>query len=150
MNNVAVIYRMQGKYAEAEALYRQTLEIQRRTLGPEHPYTLLSMGNLADAEGLLGRYPESEALFSKTIEMCLRLGPGHPFTLPPFQTSQPCTSDRVTTSSRGPMPRRSSQGDGTKRNDRDPGPLPSGPSPRMDRAALSGVGQAGEGGRVDE
>ena len=38
---------MQGKYAQAEALYSQTLEIQRRVLGPEHPDTLMSMNNLA-------------------------------------------------------------------------------------------------------
>jgi Tfp pilus assembly protein PilF len=35
MNNLAVVYDDQGKYAQAEALYSQTLEIQRRVLpGP--------------------------------------------------------------------------------------------------------------------
>ena len=40
MNNLADVYDEEGKYAQAEALYSQTLEIQRRVLGPEHPDTL--------------------------------------------------------------------------------------------------------------
>jgi non-specific serine/threonine protein kinase/serine/threonine-protein kinase len=44
MNNLAKVYWSQGKYARAEALYGQTMDIQRRVLGPEHPGTLLSMG----------------------------------------------------------------------------------------------------------
>jgi hypothetical protein len=30
----------QGKHAEAETLFRETLEVQQRVLGPEHPHTL--------------------------------------------------------------------------------------------------------------
>ena len=37
MNNLASVYFEQGKYAQAEALYSEALEIQRRVLGPEHP-----------------------------------------------------------------------------------------------------------------
>ena len=44
MNNLAVAYYFQGKYAQAEALYSQTLEIRRRVLGPEHPNTLTVHG----------------------------------------------------------------------------------------------------------
>jgi non-specific serine/threonine protein kinase/serine/threonine-protein kinase len=47
MNNLANVYQYEGKYAQAEALFRQTLEIRRRVLGPEHPDTLGSMVNLA-------------------------------------------------------------------------------------------------------
>ena len=47
MNNLANVYDVQGKYAQAETLDSQTLEIQRRVLGPEHPDTLRSMNNLA-------------------------------------------------------------------------------------------------------
>ena len=51
MNSLAGDYYSQGKYAQAEALYSQTLEIQRRVLGPEHPDTLTSMDNLAEVYG---------------------------------------------------------------------------------------------------
>ena len=37
MHDVAGCYEGLGKHAEAEALYRQTLEIQRRLFGPEDP-----------------------------------------------------------------------------------------------------------------
>jgi hypothetical protein len=47
MNNLAGSYNDQGKYAQAEALYSQTLEISRRVLGREHPDTLMCMGKLA-------------------------------------------------------------------------------------------------------
>ena len=47
MNNLAIILKGQGKSDEARKLHEQTLEIQRRILGPEHPDTLRSMHNLA-------------------------------------------------------------------------------------------------------
>jgi hypothetical protein len=46
VNNLAELYRLQGKYGQAEALHSQTLEIERRVLGAEHPETLRSMYNL--------------------------------------------------------------------------------------------------------
>jgi hypothetical protein len=39
---------LQGKYAEAEALFSEVLEMQRGVLGREHPDTLYSMDNLAN------------------------------------------------------------------------------------------------------
>ena len=47
MNGLANAYSEQGKYAQAEALYKQILEVSRRVLGPEHPNTLLAISNLA-------------------------------------------------------------------------------------------------------
>lgn len=38
---------VQGKYAEAEPLYRRALAIQEKTLGPEHPKVAASLNNLA-------------------------------------------------------------------------------------------------------
>jgi hypothetical protein len=43
---LAVSYRRQGKLAESEALFNQTLEIERRVLGPEHPDTTNVMNSL--------------------------------------------------------------------------------------------------------
>ena len=47
MNNLAVLYQAQGRYGEAEPLYKRALEACERVLGPEHPHTLLSVSNLA-------------------------------------------------------------------------------------------------------
>jgi hypothetical protein len=47
MNNLASPLRQQGNYAEAEAMDRQTLQLQETVLGKEHPETPRSMMNLA-------------------------------------------------------------------------------------------------------
>ncbi|NET69787.1 MAG: CHAT domain-containing protein [Sphaerospermopsis sp. SIO1G2] len=47
MNNLALLYSSQGRYAEAEPLYRQALEMTKRLLGDEHPDVATSMNNLA-------------------------------------------------------------------------------------------------------
>lgn len=48
MNNLASLYFAQGHYAEAEALYRKALEICERTLGTEHPDTILLCKSYAE------------------------------------------------------------------------------------------------------
>src|SRR5829696_8337813 len=37
LDNLAYLYQSMGNYAEAEPLYRQALEINRKVLGDEHP-----------------------------------------------------------------------------------------------------------------
>ena len=37
LNNLAEVYRLQGRYAEAKPLYKRSLAIREKTLGPEHP-----------------------------------------------------------------------------------------------------------------
>ena len=72
----------QGKYAEAEALQRKTLEIRERVLGPEHPHTLISLNNLAFSLKSQGQYAEAEAPYRKALGTRERvLGPEHPETL---------------------------------------------------------------------
>ena len=45
-NNLALLLQDQGKLSEAETLYREALEVKRRTLGATHPSTLTSINNL--------------------------------------------------------------------------------------------------------
>ena len=37
LNNLALRYKTQGRYVEAEPLYRRSLAIREKALGPEHP-----------------------------------------------------------------------------------------------------------------
>jgi len=37
----------QGRFAESEKLYRETLELRRRALGPEHPQIVGTLEGLA-------------------------------------------------------------------------------------------------------
>ena len=62
MNNLAVLYLDQGKYAEAEPLLVKALEVGRRVLGEEHPDTLVSMNNLAVLYLDQGQFAEAEPL----------------------------------------------------------------------------------------
>jgi hypothetical protein len=47
MNNLAVVYRHEGKYAEAEPLLMKVVEERKRVPGEYHLDTLASMNNLA-------------------------------------------------------------------------------------------------------
>jgi len=46
LNNLAVLYRNQGKYSEAEPLYLDALAMSERTLGANHPNTITVRDNL--------------------------------------------------------------------------------------------------------
>ena len=39
LNNLAELYRAQGKYGQAEPLYQRSLAIKEKALGPDHPST---------------------------------------------------------------------------------------------------------------
>jgi tetratricopeptide (TPR) repeat protein len=62
MNNLAESLRQKGKYAEAEAMHRQTLQLRETVLGKEHPVTLMSMNNLAESLRQQGKYAEAEVM----------------------------------------------------------------------------------------
>jgi hypothetical protein len=47
MNNMARMLGNQGKYEQAEEMYRRALRLWETVLGKEHLFTLTSMGNLA-------------------------------------------------------------------------------------------------------
>ena len=59
MNNLAGTYHALGQMKEAAALHEKVLEARRRTLGDEHPDTLLSMNNLAGTYCDLGQIKEA-------------------------------------------------------------------------------------------
>jgi hypothetical protein len=48
VDNLAALYRAQGRHGEAEALSRQALDASERVLGQDHPETLRRINNLVD------------------------------------------------------------------------------------------------------
>ena len=70
------------KHAEAEEIFRELVAVQQQVLGPEHPDTLLNVGNLAtslscqekDDEAL----PIAREFYASYVKVC---GPEHPDTL---------------------------------------------------------------------
>jgi tetratricopeptide (TPR) repeat protein len=81
MNNLAVLYRYQGKYEQAEQLNIKVVETRRRVLGVQHPGTLTSMSNLARLYQEREKYGRAETLYASVLEIRRRvLGPRHPNT----------------------------------------------------------------------
>ena len=68
MSALTDILTQEGHYAEAGEMYRETLDIQRRTLGPEHPETLLSLEGEAVDLSHDGQYGPAEKLFREAIQ----------------------------------------------------------------------------------
>ncbi len=59
LNNLALLYKAQGRYAEAEPLYQRALAIDEKALGPEHPDVATSLENYADLLRKTGRVSEA-------------------------------------------------------------------------------------------
>ena len=67
INNLAALYRAQGRYGEAEPLRRRVLAGFEKVLGPEHPQTLISIDNLALLYAAQGRYGEAERKYRELL-----------------------------------------------------------------------------------
>ena len=63
MNNLAGLRESQGRYAEAEHIHRQNLQLLEKTVCKEHPFTLASMNNLAALLNSQRRYDEAEQIY---------------------------------------------------------------------------------------
>jgi tetratricopeptide (TPR) repeat protein len=73
------LYKLQGRYSEAEPMYVRSLEIKERQLGADHPDVATSLNNLALIYAYQGRYSEAEPLYVRSIEIKKRqLGADHP------------------------------------------------------------------------
>ncbi len=60
LTDLALLYRAQGKYAEAEPLYKRALAIKEKALGPEHPRVAISLNNLAELYRAQDRYEQNQ------------------------------------------------------------------------------------------
>ena len=79
---MALLYQFQGRYGEAEPLYKEALQVREKVLGKEHPDTLTSMNNLAALYESQGRYGEAEPLLKEALQVLGEvLGEEHPYTL---------------------------------------------------------------------
>ncbi|TYT73011.1 tetratricopeptide repeat protein, partial [Microcystis aeruginosa] len=79
LNNLAHLYHSQGRYTEAEPLYREALDLRKRLLGDNHPDVATSLNNLAALYCYQGRYTEAEPLYLEAIKIATQvLGDNHP------------------------------------------------------------------------
>ncbi len=68
-----------GKYANAEPLYKQAMEIRKRRLGENHPDYAASLNNLAALYHYKGEYRTAEPLYQQAMQIRKRIqGENHP------------------------------------------------------------------------
>jgi tetratricopeptide (TPR) repeat protein len=79
LNNLAELYQYQGRFPEAERLFRRTLAVREKALGPEHPDIGESLHNLAFLFQEQGRYNEAEPFGKRSLAHREKaFGPEHP------------------------------------------------------------------------
>jgi CHAT domain-containing protein/tetratricopeptide (TPR) repeat protein len=82
LSNLATLYRLQGRYREAESLLREEVQTSRKVLGPRDPDTLTSINNLAAVYREEARFNEAEPLYQEALRASRELlGSRHPQTL---------------------------------------------------------------------
>ena len=81
LNNLAELYRAQGGYTEAEPLFKHSLKIDEKALGPDHPRLATTLNNLALLYADQGSYVAAQVLFKRSLAIREKaLGPEHPHT----------------------------------------------------------------------
>jgi tetratricopeptide (TPR) repeat protein len=79
LNQLATLYRSQGKYNEAEPLYKRSLSIDKKIYGEDHPNVATSLNNLALLYCNQGKYNEAEPLLLLSLSISEKqLGENHP------------------------------------------------------------------------
>ncbi len=80
LNNLASVYRSQGKYDEAIKLFLEAIEIDKKTIGIEHPEYAEYLNNLAGVYQSQGKYDEAIKLYLEAIEIARKtIGIEHPY-----------------------------------------------------------------------
>ena len=67
LSNLGWLYYAQGKYSEAEPLYKRALAIDEKALGPDHPKVAGDLNNLGMLYNAQGKYSEAEPLLQARL-----------------------------------------------------------------------------------
>ena len=67
LNNLAELYKEEGRYADAEPLCKRALAIREKALGPDHADVAQSLNNLADLYSAQGRHADAEPLYKRAL-----------------------------------------------------------------------------------
>jgi tetratricopeptide (TPR) repeat protein len=79
--NFALVMKENGDWNTAEVLQNQMIEMRKKLLGPEHPHTLSSMGDLGSTYFNQGKWNKAEQLELQVMDMRTKLlGAEHPDT----------------------------------------------------------------------
>ena len=67
LNNLAERYKEEGRYADAEPLYKRVLAIHEKAHGPDHADVALALNDLAELYKEEGRYADAELLYKRAL-----------------------------------------------------------------------------------
>ncbi len=65
LNNLALIYYIRGRYSEAEPLFKRSLAIMEKVVGPEHLDVATTLNNMALLYKAQGKYAEAEPFLGR-------------------------------------------------------------------------------------
>ncbi|KAK4119389.1 hypothetical protein N657DRAFT_257984 [Parathielavia appendiculata] len=87
MANLALTYRNQGRWEDAEVLQAKGLELCSKKLGQRNPNTPISMKNLASIWKDMGRHEDALGLLQTCFDLRQQvLGASHPYTASTLST----------------------------------------------------------------
>jgi len=69
MNNLALVYKAEGRTVRAEQVLRQVLEIRIRAQGPEHPDVAITLNNIAGLLSQRWQVEEAEKLLTRALRI---------------------------------------------------------------------------------
>jgi tetratricopeptide (TPR) repeat protein len=79
--NLAILRRQQGRFGEADGLYRRALEIREREEGPNHPDVAATLNNMAALQVAQENYEGARPLLERALAIRqTALGPAHVLT----------------------------------------------------------------------
>ena len=82
LQNLAEIYRVQSRYAQAEPYFERLLEIDEKNFGPDHPNVAAHLNNLAGNYRAQGRLAEAAPLYKRSLDIWEKnLGPDNSLVL---------------------------------------------------------------------
>src|SRR5262245_16708035 len=67
LNKLGIVVHAEGKYGEAEGLFKRVLAIREKALGSRHPDVGQTLHNLAFAYTNQGKYTEAEGLYKRAL-----------------------------------------------------------------------------------
>src|SRR5215831_4845386 len=74
LNDRAVKLQAEGRYAEADSVYKKSLAIWESTVGPEDPLVAQSLANRASLYRQIGEYHEAERIFQLAFRIWKKTG----------------------------------------------------------------------------
>lgn len=73
--SIASILQLQGRYPEAEPLFKNALAIIQNVRGPDHPDVALALNDLAELYDAEARYSDAEPLLKRAVTINEKAGP---------------------------------------------------------------------------